>query len=275
MTRPTAAAERRADRGRDARVPWRVCRVWDHLTDGFETCRADREMARQMETVIPGVREMARANRAFTRRVVTTLVAAGVEQYLDLGCGTLSANSVHETLIEYGPAARSVHVDIDVVAVDRAIDRITDNGRAGVAAAIRADLCTPATVFKHPTVRRLLDFDKPLAVIAAGVLAHLDDTAAAGLLATVREQSVDGSFLALTHPTADVHAEVNALTTIGAWPRSRTHVEQLLAGWQLPEPGLVWASQWRPGVAPSDPSPAGRGARYLLAALAATAGGER
>jgi len=261
--------------GTDTRVSWRVWRVWEHLLGGFETFVADRELAWQLEAVTPGVRPMVWANRAFTRRVVTHLLDAGVDQFLDLGCGMLSAGSVHETLAERGSTARSIHLDIDAVAVERATAWIADSSRAHTAAAVRADLREPSTVFDHPTVQRSLDFGRPVATIAAGVLAHLGDEPAAGLLGAVREACVDGSFLAVTHPTADLHAEVNALTVVGARPRGRARVHALLHGWQLGEPGLVWAPHWRPDPDEGDPPRGGRAARYLLAALAATAGSGR
>jgi S-adenosyl methyltransferase len=275
MNQPATYTAARAGAGPDTRVAWRVWRVWEHLLGGFETFVADQDLAWQMEAVTSDVRRMVLANRAFTRRVVTHLLDAGVDQFLDVGCGMLSADSVHETLAACGSPARSVHVDIDAVAVERATAWIADSSRAHAAAAVRSDLREPSTVFDHPTVKRLLDFGRPVATIAAGVLTHLGDDPAAGLLTAVREASVDGSFLAVTHPTADIHAEVNALTMVGARPRSRAGVQALLNGWQLCEPGLVWAPDWRPDPDEGDASQGGRAARYLFAALAATTGGGR
>jgi hypothetical protein len=275
MNLPATYTVARAGAGTDPRVPWRVWRVWEHLLGGIETFVADRDMAGQLEAVTPDARQMVLANRTFTRRVVTHLLDAGIDQFLDVGCGMLSADSVHETLAACGSTARSVHVDIDAVAVERATAWIADSSRAHAAAAVRADLREPATVVDHPAVRGLLDFGRPVATIAAGVLTHLDDDSAAALLTGVRAACVDGSFLAVTHPTADIHAEVNALTMVGARPRSRARVQALLNGWQLGEPGLVWAPHWRPDPDEGDAPQGGRAARYLLAALAATTGGGR
>ncbi|MFC0532085.1 SAM-dependent methyltransferase [Phytohabitans kaempferiae] len=180
-----------------------------------------------------------------------------------MGCGLLSADSVHETLIECGSVARSVHVDLDVVAVDRAADQIAGSGRSHLAAAVRADLRDPSSVLRHRSVRRLVDFDRPVATIAAGVLAHLDDTTAAGLLAAVRATTVDGSFLALTHPTADLHTELNALAMVNAQPRSRAGTQALLAaaragagvGTALAAPAPRRAARRRPGGPPATWSP--------------------
>jgi O-methyltransferase involved in polyketide biosynthesis len=120
-------------------------------------------------------------------------------------------------------------------------------------------------------VTRLLDLDRPVAVIVTGVLPHLADEDAAGLLNAIWDATVPGSWLAVTHPTADVHPQVAAVDgIIGARPRSQTMLDSLLAGWQLDEPGLTWATECHPD--PHDTTPeddTGRRAqRFLRAAVA-------
>ncbi len=63
-----------------------------------------------------------------------------------------------------------------------------------------------------------------------------------------------GSYLVLSHGTADGMSpdaserwiELFQNTGTPGKVRTRPEVERLFTGWDLVEPGLVWASQWRP-----------------------------
>ena len=56
-----------------------------------------------------------RSNRAFLRRAVRALVAAGVHQYLDIGSGIPTAGNVHEVAQEAAPESKVIYVDNDPV----------------------------------------------------------------------------------------------------------------------------------------------------------------
>ncbi|BCB74560.1 hypothetical protein GCM10022251_81000 [Phytohabitans flavus] len=198
-----------------------------------------------------------------------TRSGAGVDQVLDLGCGLLSTGSVHEALLDVAPAVRSVHVDLDVVAVERAQTVITASGRNAVAAAVRGDLRQPRPLLQQASGR--LDLARPLAIFVVGALAHLTDDEAARLLAALRQATAPGSVVVVTHASADVHPQAAALQpTVGAQPRSRRMLRSLLTGFDLVEPGITWATDWHPDP-PDRPEPEPinlHASRYLLAAVA-------
>jgi len=254
-----------------------ICRVREALLGGYLTFPADRQVASDLVELVPGAAAMAQADRAFTSRAVRAVVAAGVEQVLDLGCGSLSsAGSVHDTIVQAAPHVRSVHLDIDPFAAAHAVEVIAGSGRQDLATAFRADLRDPGSVFADRRLTRRLDLWRPTAVIVTGVLEHLDDDAVHRLVAAIRDTLVAGSYLAVTHPTSELHSEVGALSAVtGAVPRHRHRVRGLLAGWHFCPPGLVWASRWRPehpearaNVDATGPAVCEPAQRYLLAALA-------
>ena len=62
----------------------------------------------------PGARTAARENRTFLGRAVRYLVAeAGIRQFLDVGTGLPTGNSVHEVAQRIRPSSRVVYVDND------------------------------------------------------------------------------------------------------------------------------------------------------------------
>jgi ribosomal protein L11 methylase PrmA len=115
---------------------------------------------------------LARTGRAFLRRAVHHLAAAGIGQFLDIGSGLPTQGNVHHIAQHTIPDARVVYVDIDPVAVAESLDILQHNRHA---TAVRGDLAAPHTILTHPQVRKLLDFHQPIAVLLCAVLHFLPD----------------------------------------------------------------------------------------------------
>lgn len=228
-----------------------AARMYDYLLGGGHNFDADRRLAARVSGAHPGCWDIARLNRAFLRRAVLELSAAGVQQFLDLGSGIPTVGNVHEIAQGADPAARVVYVDHDPVAVAHCELILKGNDRAGV---VLADLRDPDSILTSPTTHRLLDFDQPvglLMVCAAHFIA--DDADPVGLLGRYRAALAPGSYLALSHLTADSGAaEMDALVEVmrgskdPIHPRSRAQITELFAGFELVEPGLVSVAEWRP-----------------------------
>ena len=73
-------------------------RVYDYLLGGAAHGAVDRELGDRLKRSQPGVVELARENRAFLRRAVRFLLAAGIDQFLDLGSGVPTMGNVHEVI---------------------------------------------------------------------------------------------------------------------------------------------------------------------------------
>lgn len=246
MTRPSWAPD-----GIDLDRP-SGSRIYDYFNGGMHNFEIDRDLARQLARVNPVVPELARANRQMLRRVVRYLVdEAGVGQFLDLGSGIPTVGNVHEIAQASNPGARVVYVDIDPVAVAHSRIMLEGNPNATV---VTADIAETDGILGCHEVTRLLDFDKPIAVLLMGVLHFLPDSAdPGGCIARLQEAVVSGSYLALTHVTSDRQteefAEVQRLVGQTDRPtvlRSRDEIGGFFHNWPLLEPGLVDLALWRP-----------------------------
>ncbi|MEU7145800.1 SAM-dependent methyltransferase [Nocardia sp. NPDC046473] len=250
MTRPSWAPE-----GIDLDRP-SASRVYDYFVGGMHNFEIDRMLARQIEEFTPGVGETMRANRDLLRRCVRFLVDAGITQFLDIGSGIPTVGNVHEVAQAVNPAARVVYVDIDPVAVAHS-QAILDGNPAAVV--VQADIGQPDTILADPQVAQLLDFDQPVAVLLLGVLHFVaDDADPAGCVARLRDAIAPGSYLAITHATADGQpAEVleaqklSGRTSTEIVLRAKPEIAEFFAGWTLLDPGLVHLPLWRPDN-PSD-----------------------
>jgi hypothetical protein len=229
--------------------------MYDFYLGGSHNFAADRDAARAVLAAIPEAGVGAQANRAFLRRVVRHLADAGVRQFLDLGSGIPTLGNVHEIAQRAAPGAKVVYVDVDPVAVAHSRELLADNPDATV---IQQDLRRPTAVLSSPEVRSVIDFSQPVAVMMIAVMHFIpaeDDPA--GIIATLREATVPGSYLALSHGFAPNRPADSVASAAGAAVyqqrtaspltlRSFEEVTELFQGYELIEPGVVWVPQWHP-----------------------------
>lgn len=102
---------------------------------------------------------------------------------------------------------------------------------------------------------RVLDFDRPVAVLAVAILDLLELDDPVGLMATYREACVPGSALLLSHTVpmdmteteiAGVAEVMQRTTTPDLQYRTHDDIATLFHGYRLVAPGLVPSAQWRP-----------------------------
>ena len=228
-------------------------RMYDYYLDGSHNFAADRELAAKVLDVWPDLPHVMRANRAFLRRALTYLTQQGIDQFIDLGSGIPTVGNVHEIVLGLNPAARTVYVDNDVVAVShsRSILAAVPN-----AAVIHTDLRDPRAVLGDPALRELIDLSRPVAVLMFAVLHFVpDEDDPAGILAAYANAAAPGSYLAISHATADYQPErmgemqeVYRRATAGMNARSREALTALMsgAGYEAVQPGVVDRIHWRP-----------------------------
>ena len=122
-------------------------RVYDALIGGTNNFAVDRETVARVLQKSPNARIAPRENRAFLGRAVRFLTAeAGLRQFLDIGAGLPTANSVHEVAQAIEPSSRIVYVDNDPLVLVHARALLTSDPR-GRTAYIQADARDPE---RHP-----------------------------------------------------------------------------------------------------------------------------
>ena len=238
-------------------------RVYDYWLGGKDNFPADRALAEHIMEAIPTMRTMAAANRAFLSRAVRCLAKeAGIRQFLDIGTGIPTSPNVHEVAQALAPDSRVVYVDNDPIVLAHARALLTSQ-EAGETSFIGADLRQPKSILDHPTLTSTLDLSQPVAVMLVAVLMYFRDTDNPNpfeMVATLLEAMPPGSYLAITHPTADFNAEamggaVAAAERSGVTlvPRNQAETEEFFAGLDVVDPGVTPVLSWRPDKPPDDP----------------------
>jgi S-adenosyl methyltransferase len=249
------------DAGVDPTKP-NIARVYDYWLGGHHNLVADRELAEAMATLDPRIPAACKANRAFLGRAVRFLAAGGIRQFLDIGSGIPTVGNVHQIAQSAAPGARVVYVDRDPVAVAMGRKLLTGNDRAAV---VQADLRDLHTILADRAVGRLIDFRQPTAIMLVAVLHFvLDADEPYRIVKRLRDAAAPGSYLVLSHVTSQDNQALAAAAeriytsrAADGQARSREQIAGLFGDWELAEPGLVYAPQWRPGSpedVPGDPA---------------------
>ena len=240
-----------------------VARVYDYWLGGKDNFAADRRAGDQAIQAYPDIVRSVRANRAFLARTVRYLAKeAGIRQFLDIGTGIPTANNTHEVAQSAVRGCRVVYVDNDPVVLTHARALLV-SGDQGLTSYVDADLRDTERILDQAALT--LDFSEPTAIMLMAILQHIDDAedplAIVGkLLAAVPP----GSYLAISHPAADIEPErmalmaerLNRLMAEKVTFRNRAQVDRFFEGLELVEPGMVRVQQWRPDTEIEARSPA-------------------
>jgi len=235
-----------------------IARMYDYWLGGFHHFAVDRQAAKEMVALYPALPQVARANRAALRRIVTFLAEGGIDQFLDIGSGIPTVGNVHEVAQRINPAARVVYIDNDPIVIEHSRAILKHNP---LAEAVESDARRPEELLAHLESQLLLDFDRPIAVLFLALLHFIpDDAEADRVVSTMRNALAPGSYLAISHATyghlsgetrAQIEQAYSQISTGGKY-RPPDVIALFFDGLTLVEPGLVYAPLWRPET-PYDP----------------------
>jgi SAM-dependent methyltransferase len=228
-----------------------VARIYDYALGGAHNFAADRAAADALFAALPEAPLVARSNRAFLQRAVRYCCDQGIRQFVDLGSGIPTVGNVHQIAHQVDPECRVVYVDNEPVAVEHTLEILADVPNAGV---VQADMRDAEAVLTAPETRRLIDFDRPVAVMMVAVLHYVSrEDDARAVVERYRRALVPGSFLVVSHTTEDPRPDVAAAikkvfdeTATPVIHRDRAEVAELFEGLEMVDPGVVWTPQWRP-----------------------------
>ncbi|MGV9678461.1 SAM-dependent methyltransferase [Nocardia sp. NPDC003482] len=233
-------------------------RLYHYYLSGEAVFEVDRIFGEHLFEVFPFADAWAHHNRAFLRRAVKYLVGQGIRQFLDIGSGLPTVGNTHEISRRIAPDTRVVYVDNDLEAVNRADELLRQQDAMDITAVVEADLRRPEVILDHPETRRLIDFDQPVGLLTVSVWPFIPDAdRPRELMARLRDRLPAGSYVALSHASmSEVDPELQQLaaeisdmyadTSDSLTMRDREDILALFDGFELVEPGLVYAADWRP-----------------------------
>ncbi|WP_193454028.1 SAM-dependent methyltransferase [Streptomyces rutgersensis] len=263
----------RADAGsawasQDARRVAHDARVRDHWPGGGEHHALDAPAGERVAARRPGVRDVARADRAFLGRAVTHLAReTGVVQFPGLGSGAPAVDHTREAARRVTLAARVVHVDGDRAPAH--VGALLAGPPDGATACLEAEVRDPAVL---AGAARTPPFSRPVAVPLPGVPVFVPGAAEARrvvrrLVAAVPAGShaaldlggtADAEAVAFWNAHAHAHARAHARAAPPATARAAAGAAAFLGGRERREPGVVSCPHPHPHPHPH-PEPAAAG----------------
>ncbi|MEU9019257.1 SAM-dependent methyltransferase [Actinomadura sp. NPDC048394] len=178
-------------------------RMYDFFLNGRDHYPADREAALKVLEKIPEAHYMAHANRVFLQRAAGVIARAGVRQFIDVGSGIPTAWNTHEVVHTVNPDAKIVYVDNDPVVLEESREILRKRGETN-AIYVDGDVRNPESILQHPEVRDLIDFTQPVGYMHIAIWHFVgDEYNPPGLIRQYMEAVPPGSYLALSHVTAD------------------------------------------------------------------------
>ncbi|MEV3926612.1 SAM-dependent methyltransferase [Actinomadura coerulea] len=226
-------------------------RAYGWLLGGKDNYEVDRQFIRGQLEHHPAGLDITRQNRLFLYRAVRYLAAeAGIRQFIDMGCGLPTDANVHQVARDFVPDARVVYVDIDPIVLAHGRALLAGDSSTTV---IQGDMRDQDTILEDPEVKRLIDFDEPVATLFLSVGHHLPDADdPRRVLNTIMDRAAPGSHLTFSQVACDDpvrSAEMTAQVTGAGIPwqtRTPAEIDALLSDFDPVEPGLCNLVDWRP-----------------------------
>jgi hypothetical protein len=231
-------------------------RMYDYYLGGKTNYAVDRSAGEDVIRRLPTVRTAALVNRAFVHRSARFLARdRGIRQFLDIGTGIPTTPNLHEVVQSEAPSARVVYVDNDPIVLVYA-DNLLASTPEGATEYVEADLTDPGAVLAAVRESGCLDLSQPIGLSLNAVMHFVpDEQDAYGVVATLVDQLVPGSYLVLSHVTHDFSPKawgeiMDIYNGSGTALQTRTlaEVERFFDGLEVVEPGVLVAHQWRPEV---------------------------
>jgi S-adenosyl methyltransferase len=251
-------------------------RLYDYYLGGRNNFQVDRDAAAMIMKVVPELRDIAWANRGFHQRSARWIAERGVRQFIDVGGGLSTVGNTHEVVHKVMRDARVAYLENDpmVLAYARSLTNLNANTRV-----IPADARYPDDVLHDPELCGLIDFSEPVGLLMTAVLTFATGGDPGRLLARYLAALGSGSYLALSHMTADNKPPLAVRAFLDAYGNiiqsrcfcSKDEVERCFDGLELvapyvgAQPALCYAGEWGaedPALADSE------GSRWLWCGVA-------
>ena len=252
-------------------------RVYDYLLGGEHNFESDQAAGQMLKSRAPELVDSAWANRGFHQRAAKWIAEQGVRQFIDIGSGLPTVGNTHEVVRRVAPDARVVYVDSDPMVLTYGRELLGGDRGATV---ILADVRDPEAVLGNADLRALIDFTEPVGLLITAVLHFIsDESDPHGLISRYMASLAPGSYLSLSHMTADQKPQKAVQTLVevglraagGGYLRSKDEVRKLFEGLTLvppypdAEPDVTWVGLWNcedPALADSE------GSRWLYCGVA-------
>jgi O-methyltransferase involved in polyketide biosynthesis len=245
--------------------------MYDFYLGGKNNFAVDREAARRMIERIPQIPAAARGNRQFLQRAVSAAARAGIKQFIDIGSGLPTQENTHQVAHNIDPAIKIAYVDNDPQAVIHAKTILSDGGTKETVTVLDRDL--RGTGELADSLSGFIDWSQPVALMLVAVMHFVEQGECYQVVDAYKDRMAPGSWLILSHSTADVLSEEAAAlieeeyarSNYGIYLRTKAQVTRFFGGTAILSPGITDVATWRSGPVMAQPTMVWGGAGKVAA----------
>jgi O-methyltransferase involved in polyketide biosynthesis len=234
--------------------------MYDFYLGGKDNFAADREAAQRMIDRIPQIPAAAIGNRQFLQRAVTAVAESGVKQFVDIGSGLPTMENTHQVAHRIDPAIKVAYVDRDPQVISHARAILQDGGTKDNVLTLDGDLRESFVLTQ--LLSPYIDWSQPVALMLVAVMHFINPPEAYRVADAYKEKMAPGSYLILSHSTADRLSEEEAAliqeeyekSNAGIYLRTKQQVTRFFEGTDITEPGVTDVVTWRSGPVVAQPT---------------------
>jgi hypothetical protein len=176
-----------------------------------------------------------------------------VKQFIDNGSGLPTMENTHQVAHAVDPDIKVAYVDRDSQAVSHSKNILQEGGSKETVRVMDSDLREPSALMQG--IGDFIDFSQPVAIMLVAVMHFVEAPECYRLAGEYKDRMAGGSYLILSHSTADLLSGEQAQviedeyrrSNARIYLRSQQHVTRFFDGLDLLEPGVTDAATWRSG----------------------------
>ncbi len=200
-----------------------AARLYDYYLGGDTNFPVDQAAGDRLRAALPDLYDAAWANRGFHQRSARWMAhEKGIRQFIDIGSGLPTQGNTHQAIKRVATGARVVYVDNDEMVRAMSGGLLADELHTRL---IIADLREPEVVLNDPDLRALIDFGKPIGLLMTAVLHFVANGSDPwGLVKRYTDALPPGSYVALSHATADKLPQRSVQAIYDTYENANTHI---------------------------------------------------
>jgi hypothetical protein len=224
-------------------------RILDYWLGGSHNFEIDRQLADQVTSKMPIIKQLAPETRTLVRRGVEYFHAKGIRTILDFGAALPTCDNTHQVAEKLDPNIRVIYSDIDPITVEYSQEILAENPHVIY---LRCDAAHPREMLDSPQVREFTGGDRRVGIIFLNLAHTMTDEALRSSWNELYQWVDPGSYLFisnagklfLTDPELKAVHNLYANTNIVGHYRDPEDIRPLAVPWGITEEGIVNQRDW-------------------------------
>ena len=224
-------------------------RMLDYWLGGSHNFEIDRQLADQVTSKFPLIKQLAPDTRILVQRGVEYFYARGIRTVLDFGSALPTCDNTHLVAEKIDPTIKVVYSDIDPLTVAYAQEILEDNLHVIY---LQCDAAQPNVLLDSPAVREFIGDERRVGIIFLNLAHTMTDQSIRDSWQALHAWVAPGSYLFIsnaselwrTEPELIAVGQLYAGSNIQPYYRTAEEIAALAPPWRVTSEGIVNQRRW-------------------------------